>query len=92
MTVTDFSSFLAYLLLCCSNVQYVLKLFQEPVMTPKKEPWSRFYRHRNPESLPFCKIVEKYFDEFEQVYPERYGMRFGFLRPVIREAIDKLLE
>jgi len=61
-------------------------------MLQKKEPGSRFYRPRNPESSPFYKIVEKYFDEFERVYPDRYGMRFGFWRPIIHKAIDKFLK
>ena len=50
------------------------------------------YRHRNPELSPFYKLVSDYFNEFEQVYPKRYGMRFGFWRPIIRKAIDKFLE
>lgn len=33
--------------------------------------------------------MREHFDDFEQVYPQRYGMRFGFWRPVIREAIEK---
>jgi hypothetical protein len=36
--------------------------------------------------------VTDYFDEFEREYPQRYGMRFGFWRPVIRSAIDAFLE
>jgi len=45
---------------------------------------TQFYRPRNPEASPFYTIVRDYFNEFEQVYPERYGLRFGFWRPVIR--------
>jgi len=51
-----------------------------------------FYRPRNPELSPFYTIVRDYFNEFEEVYPKRYGLRFGFWRQVIREAIDKFLE
>jgi len=61
-------------------------------MLQKKEPGSRFYRPRDPESSPFYKLVEKHFDDFERVYPDRYGMRFGFWRPIIRKAIDKFMK
>jgi len=53
---------------------------------------SKFYRRRDPEASPFYKVVTEYFDEFEREYPHRYGMRFGFWRPVIRQAVDKFLE
>jgi hypothetical protein len=53
---------------------------------------AKFYRRRDPEASPFYKLVTDYFDEFEREYPHRYGMRFGFWRPVIRQAIDKFLE
>ena len=53
---------------------------------------TQFYRPRNPEASPFYTIVRDYFNEFEQVYPRQYGLRFGFWRPLIREAVDKFLE
>ena len=92
MTVTDFSLFIEYLLIYCSYVQYTSKLYRELVMSQNQGKVTGFYRSRRPELSPFYQLVEKYFDEFEQVYPERYGMRFGFWRPVIRGAIDKFLE
>lgn len=50
------------------------------------------YRSRDPEASPFYKLVADYFDEFERVYPQRYGLRFGFWRPDIREAIGKFIK
>ncbi len=61
-------------------------------MSQKDTSGAGFYRRRDPESSPFYRIVEKYFTEFERVYPDRYGMRFGFWRSSIRDAIDKFLE
>ena len=52
----------------------------------------RFYRPRIPELSPFYKLVSDYFNEFEQIYPRRYEMRFGFWRPIIRKAIDKFMK
>jgi len=57
---------------------------------PQTSP--RAYLRRDPEASPFYKLVTEHFDEFERVYPQRYELRFGFWRPVIREAIDKFLE
>ena len=45
------------------------------------------YRPRQPRETPFYRIVEEYFERFEQVYPERYEDRYGYLRPVIRETV-----
>jgi hypothetical protein len=53
---------------------------------------TKFYGRRDPEASPFYKLVTDYFDEFERVYPQRYGLRFGFWRPVMREAIDTFVE
>jgi len=61
-------------------------------MSQKNNMPGKVYRTRDPEASPFYKLVEKYFDEFERVYPDRYGLRFGFWRPIIRRAIDKFLK
>jgi hypothetical protein len=61
-------------------------------MSQKQGKVTGFYRPRNPELSPFYKRVSDYFDEFERIYPDRYGMRFGFWRPIIRRAIDKFLK
>ena len=92
MTVTYFPMFLVYFLKYCTYVQYIAEPQLEPFMSHNNTHEITFYRPRNPESSPFYKLIEKYFDSFEQVYPERYGMRFGFWRPVIRDAIDKFIE
>ena len=91
--VTDTSQFLLYLLIYAVQMYSVYNwLSLEAVMSQNIKQAEKFYRPRNPESSPFYQLVERHFDEFEQVYPERYGMRFGFWRPVIRDAIDKFLK
>jgi hypothetical protein len=35
--------------------------------------------------------VRDHFDEFERVYAERFQPKYGYGRPVIRTAKDKLL-
>ena len=52
----------------------------------------RFYNRRNPSDSPFWKIVAAHYDEFERVYPERYGAKYGFYRPVLRIAADKFIK
>ena len=52
----------------------------------------RFYWPRDPRASPLCQLVERRFDEFERVYPEHYQERYGFWRPVIRDAVDEYLK
>jgi len=52
----------------------------------------KFYHPRDHEASPFFRIVRDHFDEFEQVYPQRYLQIYGFWRPVIRSSIDKFLK
>lgn len=47
----------------------------------------RVYRPRRPRETPFYRLVKDHFERFEQVYPERYEDRYGYLRPVIRETV-----
>ena len=52
----------------------------------------KVYRTRDPEASPFFNLVRDYFDEFEQVYPQRFQKQYGFWRLVIRDSIDKFLK
>ena len=61
-----------------------------PVPRTKKPP-GKFYRPRNHET-PFFKLVRDHFDEFENVYFERYQAKYGYWRPVIRSSIDKFFK
>ena len=54
-------------------------------------PAVKMYRPRNPGASPFFTLVRDHFDEFERVYAERFQPKYGFWRPVIRTALDKLL-
>ena len=49
------------------------------------------YRPRRPRETPFYRLVEEHYEQFEQVYPERYEDKYGYLRPVIRETVYKHL-
>jgi hypothetical protein len=52
----------------------------------------QFYSRRNPSASPFWKIVAAHYDEFERVYPERYGAKYGFYRPALRIAANKFIK
>ena len=52
---------------------------------------TKFYRRRDPFASPLWKVVNRYYDEFERVYPERYEKTYGYWRPVIRDVIAKFL-
>jgi len=52
-------------------------------------PTDRIYHPRNPERSPFFKVVDRYFDQFERIYPQKYESTYGFWRPVIHDSVEK---
>ena len=49
------------------------------------------YRPRRPRASPLWQLLDRYFDEFQRVYDERYQKRYGFWRPVIARTVEKFL-
>ena len=49
------------------------------------------YRPRRPKESPLWQCLSRHFDEFLEAYEERYQPRYGFLRPIIPEVVDKFL-
>jgi hypothetical protein len=45
------------------------------------------YQPRNPKASPLWRCVDAHFEEFLQVYSERYQPRYGVLRDVIPEDV-----
>jgi hypothetical protein len=52
----------------------------------------RFYRRRNPFISPLWILFDKYYDQFETEYAERYERIYGFLRPAVGFAVSKFLK
>ncbi len=50
-----------------------------------------FYHRRDPFASPLWKVVDRYYDDFERVYQERYARTYGFWRQVIGDVICKFL-
>ncbi len=50
------------------------------------------YRGRKPKASPLWQCLSHHFDEFLEAYEERYQPRYGFLRPIIPEVVEKFLE
>jgi hypothetical protein len=50
-----------------------------------------FYHRRDPFASPLWQVVDRFYDEFERVYPERYEKTYGFWRPLIGDAVGKFL-
>ena len=48
-----------------------------------------FYRPRDHEASPFFKVVRDRFDEFEQVYTQRYQERYGYCRSALEGMVFK---
>ncbi len=52
---------------------------------------ARVYRPRRPRESPLYRLLDRYYDEFERVYDQRYQKRYGHWRPVISRAVEKFL-
>ena len=50
------------------------------------------YRARKPKASPLWQCLSRHFDMFLDAYEERYQPRYGFLRPIIPEVVNKFLE
>ncbi len=50
------------------------------------------YRPRKPKASPLWQCLSAHFDAFLDTYEERYQPRYGFLRPIIPEVVDKFLD
>ena len=50
------------------------------------------YRPRRPKASPLWQCLQEHFDRFLDAYEERYQSRFGFLRPIIPEVVNKFLD
>ena len=50
------------------------------------------YRPRRPKTSPLWQCLSRHFTAFLAGYEERYQSRYGFLRPVIPEVVNKFLD
>jgi len=50
------------------------------------------YRQRHPERTVFYRVLFHYFDEFVAEYENRFEREYGYLRPVIKEVVEKYLD
>jgi hypothetical protein len=50
------------------------------------------YRQRHPERTVFYRILFHYFEKFLLEYESRFEREYGFLRPVIKDVVEKYLE
>jgi hypothetical protein len=50
------------------------------------------YRVKNPRKSPLWQCARRHFDEVVALYPEHYEPRYGRLRPIIPEVVQKFLD
>jgi hypothetical protein len=50
------------------------------------------YRQRHPERTGLYRVLTTYFDAFLAEYETRFQRRYGYLRPVVREVVDRYLD
>jgi len=53
---------------------------------------SSIYRPRKPQDSKYYQCVEDHFEEFEQVYDERFSTKYGFFRAYVKQVIYRYLE
>jgi len=53
---------------------------------------NQVYRARKPKTSPLWQCLSQHFDTFLDAYEKRYQPRYGFLRPIIPEVVDKFLD
>ena len=69
-----------------------------PIIQHGTQKWSRdaskndLYRPRRPENSAYYQCVEDHFEDFEQVYEERFERTYGFYRPYLRSVIYRYLD
>jgi ribosomal protein S27E len=50
------------------------------------------YRPRHPERTALYRVLFHYFDRFLSEYESRFQREYGFLRPIIKEVVDRYLD
>ncbi len=50
------------------------------------------YRPRRPKESPLWQCLCAHFYDFIQVYPEKYEKKYGFLKPVVEDVVNKYLD
>ena len=50
------------------------------------------YRQRHPGSTVLYRVIATYFDTFLAQYEDRYQKRYWYLRPVVREVVERYLD
>jgi hypothetical protein len=53
---------------------------------------AEIYHQRHPERTIFYRVLFHYFDNFLLEYENRFEREYGFLRPVIRDVVEKYLD
>jgi len=53
---------------------------------------TKSYKRRTPEKTSFYKIVYNYFEEYKNVYSERYENEYGYFRNIVSDVVEKYLE
>ena len=60
-------------------------------MVCASSPGTPIYRPRRPRESPLYRLIERFFPQFEHLYPNRYEKRYGFWRPIIGDVVRKFL-
>jgi hypothetical protein len=50
------------------------------------------YRPRKPKASPLWRCLSAHFYDFVQEYPEKYEKKYGFLKPIVQEVVNKFID
>ena len=50
------------------------------------------YRPRHPECTVLYRVLFQYFDQFLAEYESRFEKEYGFLRPIIKDVVERYLD
>lgn len=50
------------------------------------------YRPRKPQDSQYYRCVQDHFEEFEQIYDDRFAKQYGFFRSYVKRVIYRYLD
>lgn len=62
-----------------------------PVLAPPCVKPLDLYGPRNPQASDLWRLMDEYFDTFQQVYDGRFAAKYGYWRPVVDRSVEAFL-
>ena len=63
-----------------------------PVLPPPCVKPLDLYRPRDPQASDLWRLMDEHFETFQQVYDERFAVKYGYWRPVVERSVAAFLK